>query len=69
MQEVRDTQRKMILTHLQSGRTLSVAQALTQYGIYALSQRIGELKRNGFPQIRTTMIKNGQKRYAEYSML
>lgn len=43
------SQKDLILEHLRSGRSLTVAQALTQFGIYALSQRVGELKRAGYP--------------------
>lgn len=42
-------QKTMILAHLRLGYPLTVAEALTQYGIYALSQRVGELKRDGYP--------------------
>jgi hypothetical protein len=28
---------------------LTVAEALSQYGVYALSQRVGELKKAGWP--------------------
>ena len=31
------------------GESLTVADALTRYGIYALSQRVGELIRGGYP--------------------
>lgn len=40
-------QKQMILAHLKLGYPLTVGEALNKYGIYALSQRIGELKRDG----------------------
>lgn len=43
------TQKELILEHLRCGYSLTVAEALSQYGIYALSQRVGELKREGYP--------------------
>jgi hypothetical protein len=41
-------QQQQILTHLNEGKTLTVGEALSLYGIYALSQRIGELRRMGY---------------------
>ena len=43
------TQKDMILTALKRGETLTVLDALRRFGVYALSQRIGELKRDGHP--------------------
>lgn len=64
----RGTQCYDILMYLQSGRTLTVSKALSELGVYALSQRIGELKRAGWPiQARALKIRN--KCYvAEYSL-
>ena len=45
-----------ILHELQHGRRLTVAVALSELGVYALSQRIGELRRLGWP-IERTMIR------------
>ena len=62
----RGTQAYEILMYLQSGRTLTVAKALTELGIYALSQRCGELKRMGWP-ICSRALKIRDKCYvAEY---
>jgi hypothetical protein len=38
------TQRDIILWHLQNVGTLTRAQAASEYGIYELASRIGELK-------------------------
>lgn len=62
------TQNRTILEALQRGEYLSVADALVKYGVYALSQRCGELRRMGWPvqsQMKTT--KTG-KRIAVYSL-
>lgn len=61
-------QERVILAHLRGGRPLTVGDALTKYGIYALSQRIGDLKREGYP-ITSEMVKlpNG-KRVAQYRL-
>ncbi len=62
------TQSEMIYQHLSSGGTLTVAEALTQFGCYALSQRCTEMMRSGVP-IEREMVKlpNG-KRIARYRM-
>ena len=62
------TQSEMIYEHLSKGGSLTVAEALTQFGCYALSQRIGELKRDGVP-VESEMVKlaNG-KRVARYRL-
>jgi hypothetical protein len=58
-----------ILMYLQSGRTLTVAKAMSDLGVYALSQRVGELKRKyGWP-IKAKALKVNEKTYvAEYSL-
>lgn len=51
---------------MRQGVRLTVAKALTQYGVYALSQRVGELKRKyGWP-IKSRMVKFGSATVAEY---
>lgn len=57
-----------ILSALKRGEFLTVADALTKYGVYALSQRCGELRRMGWPiqsQMKTTP---SGKRIAVYSL-
>jgi Helix-turn-helix domain len=51
---VRGTQHYEILMYLKAGGRLTVAKALTELGIYALSQRCGELRRQGWPIQSTT---------------
>ena len=56
-----------ILLYLQRGGRLTVAKAMSELGVYALSQRVGELKRTyGWP-VRSRALKVGPKTYvAEY---
>lgn len=62
------TQAYEILMALKRGERLTVAVALSRYGIYALSQRCGELKRQGWPIRSETISLPSGKRVAEYSM-
>lgn len=50
------TQNYVLLMALERGERLTVVVALKKYGVYALSQRIGELKRMGWP-IQTRLVK------------
>jgi len=61
------TQLGTLLQALQRGEKLTVAQALTQYGCYALSQRMGDLKRMGWPVLTATITTISGKRVAQYS--
>jgi hypothetical protein len=57
-----------ILYALKAGKRLTVAKALSEHGVYALSQRVGELKRMGWP-ICTRMVEvRPGTRIAEYFM-
>jgi len=62
----RGTQHYEILMYLKAGGRLTVAKALTELGIYALSQRIGELKRQGWPIKSNSVETNGGARVSEY---
>lgn len=44
-----DSQCGQLLRAFKRGERLTVAEALSKYGVYALSQRVGELKRAGWP--------------------
>lgn len=60
------TQLEALRKHFDSGATLTVAQALTNFGIYALSQRCGDLRSDGYP-VESRMIETPSgKRIAEY---
>lgn len=58
-----------ILMYLQSGRRLTMAKALMELGVGALSQRIGDLKRMGWPIKSATIETNGGARVSEYFLL
>ncbi len=59
------TQKEAILAGLTRGERLTPLNALIRYHTMALSQRIGELKRDGHP-IQSRMVTVGEKRVAEY---
>ena len=61
------TQAEILMDAFERGERLTVAEALGKYGIYALSQRAGELVRIGYPvTIRTVKTPSG-KHISEYS--
>lgn len=60
------TQHHALLTAMQRGERLTVAVALTRYGCYALSQRVGELKRQGWPIQSRRVDTAGGANVAEY---
>lgn len=62
------TQQGKILRHLQRGGSLTVGEALSMFGCYALSQRIGELKRAGWPIISERYRTPGGAVVARYMM-
>ena len=66
---MKQTQSERILKYLNKGGSLTVLKALKLFGCYALSQRVGELRREGFP-IGTRMVKlrNG-KWVAKYTWM
>ena len=49
------SQKTKILKYLKSGRRLTVLKALKLFGVYALSQRCGELCRDGY-NVKSEMI-------------
>lgn len=61
-----ETQQGKILRALQRGEYLTVAQALQHYHCYALSQRIGELKRMGWPICAESVKTESGARVARY---
>lgn len=57
-----------ILRHLKAGGTLTPLDALNLFQCFSLSQRIGELKRGGWP-IHAEMVRvNSGKKVARYSL-
>lgn len=62
----RGTQCYELLLAMQAGARLTVKVALERHGVYALSQRIGDLKRRyGWP-IQSRMVNVGTATVAEY---
>lgn len=61
-------QQESILRYLKAGRSLTVGEALEQLGVYALSQRIGELKRMGWKITRQMVATESGKHIARYSL-
>lgn len=60
------TQLETLRQHFDNGGTLTVAQALTDFGIYALSQRCGDLRDAGYPVAARMIETPNGKRIAEY---
>jgi hypothetical protein len=61
------TQCYELLRAFQRGERLSVKVALDQYGVYALSQRVGELRRMGWPIV-DVMTKTSTAHFKTYWM-
>lgn len=57
-----------ILLVLRAGVRLTVAKAMAEHGVYALSQRVGELKLLGWPVRSQIIALPSGKRVAEYSL-
>jgi hypothetical protein len=64
----RGTQHYELLTAMQAGSRLTVKVALERHGVYALSQRCGELRRMGWPILSRTIETAGGARVSEYWM-
>ena len=61
------SQKDVLLKALQSGQSLTTLEALQRYGVMALSQRMTELQRAGYP-VKSEMIDLPTgKRVARYS--
>jgi hypothetical protein len=61
------SQKEELLKALQRGEELTTLDALTRYGVMALSQRMTELQRAGYP-VKSEMIDlPSGKRVAQYS--
>ena len=60
------TQLEILADALDKGERLTVAEALTKYGIYALSQRCGDLFKIGYPVESVTIETSTGKHVSEY---
>jgi helix-turn-helix protein len=61
------TQIETLKAAFDRGESLTVAEALTRFGIYALSQRVGQLDRSGYPVEHEMVTLPSGKRVARYS--
>jgi hypothetical protein len=59
------TQCETLLAAFRRGESLTVAEALSRYGVYALSQRVGELIAAGHP-IDSETVRIGRSRVSRY---
>lgn len=62
------SQKEAILEYLGTGASLTVLDALTRFGCYALSQRIGELEREGISITHTMIDLPNGKRVCSYKL-
>ena len=60
-------QRRLLDEHFRSGGSLTVAEALNRFGIFALSQRCSEMRRDGLPIVRTPVKTAEGARIIRYS--
>lgn len=60
------TQLETLAAAFDRGERLTVAESLAKYGIYALSQRCGELWRSGYPVESHTVSTPTGKHVSEY---
>lgn len=61
------SQKDALFNHLLAGNRITVGQALVKFGCYALSQRLGDLRRNhGIPVQSRFITTNTGKRIKEY---
>lgn len=60
-------QKKLILTYLQRGNSLTPLEALNMFGSFRLGAVIFELKKEGH-NIKTTMVSKGKKHFASYKI-
>ena len=55
-----------ILTHLQSGKSITPIEALNEFNCFRLAAHIEVLRREGHI-IHTTMVDNGGKKFVKYT--
>jgi len=61
------SQNKIVLNYLQSGASLTAAQSSNYFGIYRLSARIFDLKRQGHP-IKSELKFDGSCHWSVYTL-
>ena len=62
-----ESQNLQIRKHLESGKTITPLEALSNYGCLRLGARICDLRQDGLP-VKTEIKRSGRKRFAEYSL-
>lgn len=60
------TQLELLRAAFDRGESLTVLHAIERYGIFALSQRCGELFREGYPVLSEPLTLPNGKRVARY---
>jgi hypothetical protein len=63
------SQHAALLKYLRAGGSLTPLQALEQFGCLALSQRMGELRREGYPIVSEIIRLSNGKRVAQYRLM
>lgn len=61
------SQRAWLHTQLIAGRKITPQQALKERGAFRLAARVEELRSRGIP-IKTRIVRNGSRFWAEYSL-
>lgn len=61
------SQSKQIKHYLEGGNKITPLEALDKFGCFRLAAIVHKLKEQGL-KIKTTMMKEGQKTFAEYSI-
>lgn len=59
------SQCETLLAAFRRGESLTVAEALSRYGVYALSQRCGELRKAGYP-VESETVRVGRAKVSRY---
>jgi hypothetical protein len=59
------TQTTKILSHMKRGRRISPLQALSMFGVFRLSSRIHQLRRDGW-NVQSEMVEEKGKRFKVY---
>ena len=67
-EEMLESQNKMLLNYLMRGWAITPIDALELFGILRLGARIHNLRQKGH-NITTTLVKDGNKRYASYRLI
>jgi hypothetical protein len=65
MQNIIESQSKLILAHLQKGNAITPIEALNMYGCFRLSARIKDLRDQGVP-ITMERVTRAGKSFASY---